>query len=229
MQKAFTFVISVLLLLTSAGAACPDPRPRLLCAEYFQADGVVIARMLRARHVTASGGDDFMSYTMQAERVLHGKIQSIFRVIDTTGSGRAVIPFDRGRDYLLFLTYKKAKRAWVLDSCGNSDELEKSTETLKQINQLQAGNHGGTIRGNVRQGGGAMVLISGKQAVFKATPNKEGNFKIHVPAGAYSAKVILEGKRVEPDIWSYEDPRRFRVSNGGCAQLQFQIIDGIDQ
>lgn len=225
MQKTFTFVIAALLLVTSAGAKCPEPRPRLLCAEYFQSDVVVTARLLKIRHVTISDDDDYMLYTMQTERVLRGKIRAIFRIIDSTGSGRAGIPSDKGQRYLLFLSYMKDSRAWALDGCGNSDELEKSAETLKRIHELQAGGNSGTIQGNVWQDGGATVLVRGKQAALKAKTDKEGNFEIHVPAGVYDATVILEGRRFEPDIWSYEDPRRFRVRNGGCAQLQFLPID----
>ena len=233
MQRMFAAVVLALLLGASASAACPNPRPRLVRAEFFQSDAVVTARFMRARHVTVSDDDDYLLYTMQTERVLRGKMRAIFRVIDSPyASGRALAP-EKGERYLLFLSYQKEHKAWTLDGCGNSELLQSSTEALKEIHQLQAGGHGGTVQGNVWlpfdaevKVNGATVLVRGKQGTFKATTDQEGNFAVHVPAGVYSAKVFQKGKRFEPDIWSYEDPKRFRVSNGGSAQLQFEQQDG---
>lgn len=227
MRKMCVLPACLILLAASAGALCPGPRPRLLCAEYFQEDAVVTAKLLRTRHVTPAdeNEEDYYLYTMQVQRVLRGRIGASFRVIEANGSGRAQFGWRKGESYLLFISYMKKPRAWALDACGSSGPLNGSAEILKGIDRLQTGADGGTIRGSVLQGGGLTVLIRGKQAVFKAATDKKGNFEIHVPAGVYSARVILEGRRLEPDILSYEDPRRFRVSNGGCAQLQFQIID----
>jgi hypothetical protein len=193
---------------------------------------VVTAKVLKIRHVTVSEDEDYLLYTMQTERVLHGGVRAIFRVIDSPyPSGNALSP-KKGERYLLFLSYQKDYKAWALDGCGNSDLLERSAETLKGIDRLQAGGTGGTVQGNVWLAGdatvlasGATVLVRGKQGTFKATTDKQGNFEVHVPAGVYSATVFQEGKHFEPDVWSYEDPKRFRVSNGGCAQVQFELIE----
>ena len=227
MRKICVLPACIILLATSVGALCPGPRPRLLCAEYFQEDAVVTAKLLRTRHITPANEneDDYYLYTMQAQQVLRGRIGASFRVIETNGSGRAQFEWRKGESYLLFISYMKKPRAWTLDACGSSGPLDGSAEILKGIDRLQKGGDGGTIRGNVVQAGGVTVLVTGKQAAFKTTTDKEGNFEVHVPAGVYSARVILEGRRLEPDILSYEDPGRFRVSNGGCAQLQFQFSD----
>jgi hypothetical protein len=225
MQKAFASVMTVLLLGISSSASCPGPRPRLLCAEYFQSDAVVTAKVLKIRRFTASDGDDYLFYTMQTGQVLRGEMPATFRIIDSPyPSGNSLSP-EKGERYLLFLSYSKNDRAWELDGCGNSGLLEKSAETLKGVARLHAGGNGGMVQGNVQLDAGvtvgATVVVRGKRGTFKATTDKEGNFEVHVPGGAYRARVIQEGKSFEPG-WSYEDPKRFRVSNGGCAQLQFQ-------
>jgi hypothetical protein len=226
-------VMLVLLLETSASASCAQLGRRLLCAEYFQSDAVVTAKVLKIRHVTVSDDDDYLLYTMQTERVLRGKMPAIFKIVDSPYTHRALVG-KRGQRYLLFLSYQKNYKAWAVDECGNSGPLEESTETLKGVDQLKLGGTGGTVQGNVWQWdgnvsvstSGATVLVKGKQRTFKATTNKDGNFEMHVPAGVYSATVTHDGKqRFEPGIWSYEDPRRFRVSNGGCAQVQFDPIE----
>lgn len=221
----------LLLMASAAGAKCPDPSPRLLCAEYFQSDVVVTATLLKTRLVSTED-DDTIFYTMRTKEVLRGKIGSIFKVIDCRCSGAAGVPAEKGHQYLLFLSYKKDSRAWALDGCGSSDDLENAEETLKRIHELRAEGDGGTIHGSVWDNQNATVMASGvtvvakgKPGIFKALTDKEGNFEIHVPAGVYSVTVTGEGKQFEPDVWSYEDPKRFRVSDGGCAQLQFLPVE----
>jgi len=197
--------------------------PRLLCAEYSQSDAVVTARLLRIRHVTLSEDDDVLLFTMQTEKVLRGKMRSVFTVVDSPYTGRALVP-EKGKRYLLFLSYSKTYKAWALDSCGKSGPLEESAETLKGIDLLK-GQSGGTIQGVVWVAG-STVLVHGKQHTFKTTTDEKGAFKIQVPAGEYSVSIVHDGTRFEPDLLSYEDPKRLRVHDGGCAQVQFNVVEG---
>src|SRR5260370_38720510 len=144
MQRVFSVVLLTLFLGTSGSAICMYPRPRLLCAEYFQEEAVVTAKFLKVRHVTLSDDDDYLVYTMQTERVLRGRMRAIFRVTDDPYTHRALFP-EKGQRYLLFLSYSKDRRAWALDDCGSSGPLAKSADILKGIDQLQ-GQHGGTIQ-----------------------------------------------------------------------------------
>ncbi|HEV2963657.1 MAG TPA: hypothetical protein VG649_17660 [Candidatus Angelobacter sp.] len=224
MQKAYASALVVLWLATSASARCLDPSPRLLCAEYFQSDAVVTAKLLKTRRVTLPD-DDYFLYTMRTERVFRGKVPAVFKVVDDAGTGRALIPEEEGPGYLLFLRYQKPYKAWSVDNCGNSHPLSESADTLKRIDQLQAGGNGGTIQGVVFLDPGSTVLVRGKQGTFKTTTDQQGHFEVHVPAGQYSVSVIHQGKRFEPDDLSYEDPKKLRVHNGGCAQVQFNLIE----
>lgn len=227
------FLPLLLLIASSAGARCPDPRPRLLCAEYFQSDVVVTATLLKTRYVSAEE-DDSIFHTMRTERVWRGKIGSTFRVVDCRCSGAAGVPSEKGHRYLLFLSYKKEFRAWALDGCGYSDDLENAEETVKGIHELRSGGDGGTIHGSVWgneeatvMAAGVTVLAKGKRGAFRAVTDKQGNFEMNVPAGVYSVTVAGQGRQFEPEIDSYEDPKKFRVSDGGCAQLQFVPVEEI--
>jgi hypothetical protein len=222
MQRVFSVVVLALFLGTTASAICLYPRPRLLCAEYFQEEAVVTAKFLKIRHVTLSD-DDYLVYTMQTERVLRGKMRAIFRLIDDPYTHRALFP-EKGQRYLLFLSYNKDLRAWALDDCGSSGPLAESADILKGIDQLQ-GQHGGTIQGVASLDAVSTVLVRGKQHTFRTTTNDQGEFEVHVPAGEYSVSVVHKGKRFEPDPLSYEDPKKLRVRNGGCAQVQFDLIE----
>src|SRR5882672_5753530 len=145
----FASVMLALLLGTSGRASCPAPGPRLLCAEYFQSDAVVTAKVLKIRRFNVFDGDDYLLYTMQAERVLRGKIPAIFKVLDSPYASAGALSPEKGERYLLFLSYRKDRKAWVLDGCGKSGLVEKSAETLKGIDQLKPGGKGGTVHGNV--------------------------------------------------------------------------------
>ena len=224
MRNSFASVLLALLLAASARAICLHPAPRLLCAEYSQSDAVVTARLLRTRQVTLSNDDDVLLLTMQTEKVLRGKMRSVFTVVDSPYTGRALVP-KKGQRYLLFLSYSKNYKAWALDSCGNSGPLEESAEVLKGIDQMKE-QTGGTIQGVVWPDPGATILVHGSQHTFKTTTDDKGEFKVQVPAGAYSVSVNHDGKRFEPDPLSYEDPKRLRIYDGGCAQVQFNVIEG---
>jgi hypothetical protein len=231
MRTLTAFLMSVFLMSAVAGAKCPNPHPRLLCAEYFQSDVVVTATLLKTKLISTED-DDTLFHTMRRQQVLRGRIGPIFKVIDCLCSGAAGVTTEEGHSYLLFLSYRKDRRAWVLDGCGNSDDLENADETLKRIHDLRSGGNGGTIHGSVWRNQEATVMAAGvrvqaigRQGVFKAVTDQEGNFEIHVPAGIYRVTISGEGERFEPDIWTYEDPKRFRVSKGGCAQLQFLPLE----
>jgi hypothetical protein len=225
MRNSFLLLL-ILLMASAAGAKCSEPGPRLVCAEYFQSDVVVTATLLKTKLISTED-DDTLFFTMRRNQVLHGKIAPVFKVIDCLCSGAAGVPREEGHQYLLFLSYRKDRRAWVLDGCGNSDDLEDADETLKRIHELRAGG-GGTIHGNVWgneeatvMAAGVTVVAKGRRGIFKTVTDNEGNFEIHVPAGVYRVTVTGKSRQFEPDIWSFEDPKRFLVSDGGCAQLQF--------
>jgi len=212
-------LLSLLLLIAStAGAKCPDPRPRLLCAEYFQSDVVVTATLLKTKLISTED-DDTLFFTMRTKQVLRGKIGPIFKVIDCLCSGAAGVPREEGHQYLLFLSYRKDSRAWVLDGCGNSEDLEDADETLKRIHELRAGGDGGTIRGNVWgneeatavMAAGFTVVAKGRRGLFKTVTDNEGNFEVHVPAGVYR----VTGHRRKPAIRAgYLELRRSQKIQG---------------
>jgi hypothetical protein len=225
MLKTLASLAPVLSLVVPAGALCGHPNPRLVCAEYFQEDAVVIAQVVKSRPVPSAEDVDYTLYTMNVERVLRGGISPRFRVIQGNNSGRVGFSWVKGESYLLFISYNKEYKAWALDGCSNSGPIEEAARTLKSIDQLRAGGHGGTIQGIVWPDAGATVTARGTTGVFKTTTGEEGEFEIHVPAGEYRVSVRHAGKRFEPDFMSYEDPHGLRVRNGACAQVQFLVSE----
>src|SRR5258708_27457374 len=230
MKSILAAIVAILLLAGSSSALCATPRPRLVCAEYFHEQAVVIAKLVRSRHVVPKGedADEYYRYTMQTTEVLRGKIPSRFVVIQEMNSGRSAVDWNIDDSYLLFLFYDSRYKAWSLDGCSNSDSLKLAGDTLQTIRQLQAGGQqGGTIHGLVWGPTGTTMLVRAINGNFKTTTttDSEGEFHVHVPAGLYTVWPIQKGKKFEVYFLSYQNPRKIKIVNGGCAQMQFNVVE----
>lgn len=225
--------VSLLLLLSllnsSAGAVCMNPQPRLVCAEYFKEQVVVVARLVRSRYVEPKNPDaiDYHLYSMQSERVLRGQIAPAFRIYEENSSGRAGFDWKEGETYLLFLSYRKQDRGWELDGCGNSGPLSQSAAALKEIDKINAAKNGdgGAILGEVWFDPGVTVVARGAIGSFYTRSDEQGQFRIHVPAGIYSVSVTQRGTRFAPNDLSYELPHNVHIENGGCVQIRFDRVE----
>jgi len=225
--KGVPVALLLCLLISSARAVCMNPQPRLVCAEYFQEQTVVIARLVRSRYVEPkSDAIDYHIYSMHTERVLHDRIDPEFRIYEENSSGRASFDWKEGETYLLFLSYSKQDRGWELDGCGNSGPITKSAAALKEINKISAAinGEGGTISGEVWLDPGVTVIAKGAIGSFRTTSDERGQFRIHVPAGVYSVQAIQRGTRFAANDLSYELPRNVHIENGGCVQIRFDRI-----
>lgn len=72
---------------------------------------------------------------------------------------------------------------------------------------------------------GIHVRISGANKTYQAATDFKGWFHVRVPAGTYSAVAInptYPGILISPYEMSRDNPDKFRVRNGECAELQFR-------
>ena len=223
MPKLCSCMLVLCLCVTSASAVCNSPQPRLVCAEFFREQVVVIARLARIRYVDPKDAMDYHLYTMQTDRVLRGKIDVTFRIYEENSSGRASFDWKTAETYLLFLSYNKRDRGWELDGCGNSGPLRKSTKTLSDIANIET-TIGGDISGEVSSDPGLSVVVRGTGGTYKTISDRKGNFRVHVPAGVYSVRAVERGAYFVVDDFSYEQPDRVHIENGSCAQIQFNRV-----
>lgn len=226
--KCVTVALLLCLLISSAHAVCMNPQPRLVCAEYFQEQTVVVARLVRSHYVEPKGDAiDYHIYSMRAERVPHGRIDQEFRIYEENSSGRANFDWKEGETYLLFLSYRKQDRGWELDGCGNSGLVSKSSAALKEIEKISAATNktGGIISGEVWFETGVTVIAEGSAGRFRGTSDTHGQFHIHVPAGFYAVRAMQRGTRFAANDLSYELPRKVHIQNGGCAQIRFDRVE----
>ena len=224
MLKLCSCMLVLCLCVSAANAVCQNPQPRLVCAEFFREQVVVTARLARIRYVVPKDAMDYHLYTMQTDRVLHGTINMTFRIYEENSSGRASFEWKTGETYLLFLSYNKRDGGWELDGCGNSSPVRKSTKTLSDIANIKT-TIGGDISGEVWFDPGVTVVVQGTAGTYKTKSDREGNFRVHVPAGVYSVQAVEQGAHFVVDDFSYEMPGRVHIENGSCAQIRFNRVE----
>ena len=224
MKYFLLLTIAVLLFASPAMGFCLVPQPRLVCAEYFASKVVVEATLLKVRSIHDKDDPEGVAayvYRLDANRVIRGHIDGVFRVYEGNDSGRATFAWKTGRKYVLFLFYSDSEKAWALDGCGNSGPISNAKAVLQQIETIRASNGGGVIHGVIsQQFSGVRVEARGTNGLYTARTNAEGEFTMNVPAGRYAVRAIKRGFSFETADFSYENPRDLRIESGGCAQIQ---------
>ncbi len=229
-MRRIVFIAVIAILLPSPAECVYRPWPRLVCAEYFKEQVVVIAKVVRRKYVAPDNDIDGHFYTLRVERVLRGKITPAFQVWEENSNGRAGFEWVKGRSYLLFLSFGKEEHdSWTLDGCGNSAPLSKAAKALKAIDRIKAEQNGGLVTGTVvtyyspySPLAGISVQVRNQEHVYEVSTAKDGTFKVRVPPGTYTAKAHGQRWLFQTDDFSYEDPEKIAIQNGSCSQIQFE-------
>jgi hypothetical protein len=231
-QRLLSTAITLLLPLP-AMCFCREPQPRLVCAEYFSSQLVVKATLLSTKTLPDKDDSKFIlayEYTLRVNQSLRGKRTGTVAVHENNDSGRAGFKWDKGGEYLLFLSYEANDNAWELDGCGNSGPVSAARSSLSQISAIKAASGGGFIHGVVigqtqptppAPLPEVRIEAQGSAGRYQATTNAKGEFHLGVPAGRFVVRATQGAFTLEPDTISYEDPRNIEIEPGGCAQVQF--------
>ena len=229
MKYSLLLAIAVLLFASPAMGLCDVPQPRLVCAEYFASKVVVEATLVKVSSIHDSDDPEGVAayvYSLNANRVIRGHIDDVFRVHEGNDSGRATFGWKTGQKYLLFLFYSDSDKAWQLDGCGNSGPISGAKAVLQQVDAIQASHGGGVIHGVISQQALSTPISKvrlealGTNGIYTATTNAKGEFEMKVPAGQYSVRAIKTGFSFATADFSYENPHKLRIESGGCAQVQ---------
>jgi len=227
-MRTWNAIVLLLLLANQAGALCNLPRPRVVCAEYFQSKAVVVARLAGVSQVKDSYGDLAGTYySMTVEQSLRGQVSRLFRIYEANDSGRATFAWKTGNSYLLFLRAENPNGSWLIDGCGNSGPSELTKTVLQQIKAIDPAANRALIQGIVWDfaipGPVAGVKIEARGTVETNTAETQGDgrFEIHVVPGSYKVRAISPGKTFVPEDISYEHPDNVILESGSCAQIQF--------
>lgn len=228
-RNSLLLTVVLLLFVPPARGLCNDPRPRMVCAEYFASKVVVEGTLVKVRSVHDRDDPEGVAayvYTLNTNRVIRGQIDDVFRIYEGNDSGRATFDWKTGRKYLLFLSYSDSDKAWKLDGCGNSGPLNGAKAVLGQIDAIQKSHGGGVIHGAIRyqvpEAPVSQVRIEarGANGVYTTTTNAKGEFSLKVSPGQYAVRAIRAGFSFGTAEFSYENPRKLQIEPGGCAQVQ---------
>jgi hypothetical protein len=225
-------LLSALLALTSseASAVCNVPRPRRVCAELANSQAVVVARLVAKRTLERDVDPDASFYSLETVKLLHGEIPRMFEVSEKNDSGRATFEWNPGQEYVLFLSFSGREHAWALDGCGNSQPLSRAASVLAAIDAAKKVHSNASISGMVSTESwttgvpGVELKVTGAAAEFRSKTDAGGRFEMRVPAGVYTVEARGQGRLLQPEPFSYEDPRHLTLGPGDCAQVQFSGI-----
>ncbi len=212
----------------STGAVCEQPKPRV-CAEFFHSDVVFVGTVIRER--TVPQGVEFFDawrYTLRVRTVYRGKAGPFLTVFTDNNSVR--YPLKVGESYLLFAYIDKGRL--TISGCGNNKEVASAQQAIREIHEVLKrikSAHGGEISGEVRlshsngdhEAAGIVVTARHGGKSYSAVTDRNGEFHMSVPPGAYIVRVRDKNHKFEPFDFSYDDPSWVIVHNGGCAQVLF--------
>jgi hypothetical protein len=230
MKLLSVFAIMLALFLPCAADAFTLVPRAMACMLYFRSDAVFIGQVLSTQTNKDSDGDwEGWAYTLKVIKSYRGADAPTMMVYTSNDSGR--LPLDDGKRYLLFAFTNEGRLTIGYDQV--SGKLKDSKQALKDLDTIMAhkAGQGGDIFGRVVGGAfndssgglnGIHVSIKGPGGDTEVVTNKKGWFRVHVPAGTYSATASdLKWKFESQDI-AWEDSNSFSVPDGGCAEIQIR-------
>lgn len=228
MMRHAAFFILFCSIPISAWCVCNVPQPRMVCAEYFQSQAVVVAKLVGIKSVPQKWPDYFI-YKLVTIRRLRGDVPQTFELFEGNDSGRAPFDWKVNEQYLLFLDQATpvTHNLLSIDGCGNSSPLADAANTFRKIRALSEFGDKGLISGMVGTDSwttgvpGVAITISGDHHTFLVKTNAQGKFSEIVPVGVYQLTAMKDGINVLAEPFSYENPSHVVIHPGGCAQVQF--------
>ncbi|HUY81595.1 MAG TPA: carboxypeptidase-like regulatory domain-containing protein [Acidobacteriaceae bacterium] len=200
----------------------------MVCAEYFQSQAVVVAKLVDIKSVPKQWPDYFI-YKLVTVRRIRGNASPTFELFEGNDSGRAPFDWKVGEQYLLFLDEPSqyTRNLPSIDGCGNSSPLAEAAKTLKKIRAISEFGDRGLISGMVGTDSwttgvsNVAIRITGNHRTFLAETNAKGRYTKVVPVGVYRVTATKGRMNIPAEPFSYESPSHVVIHPGGCAQVQF--------
>jgi hypothetical protein len=161
-------------------------------------------------------------------RLIRGNITQSFVVHERNDSGRSDVDWKVGKEYLLFVSYKKSERAYFVEGCGHSGLLSKSSKVLNEVVALAESEAPPLISGLVSTEAwstgiaGADIVASSPTGTFRTRSGLDGRFNLRVDPGKYSVTAKAPETTFATGLLSYEDPSHLNLESGACAQVHFE-------
>ncbi len=219
-------IAALVLHSVSAWAVCPKPHPPV-CAEFFHSEAVFIGTVTSVRYQQETDDSGWV-YELKVAKLFRGSARPVIQVFTEDASER--FPLEKDHSYLLFAYAFPG--GLEIDSCGNSVELTLAGDTLHELqrvlSEIKSGVSDGYLNGRVVESadteagvGGISLAVQDGVTTHTAVTDKDGWFRLRVPAGKYTVKPETSSWLVSPYDLSYDRPDSVVISGGGCAELQF--------
>lgn len=206
-----------------AGAVVANPPPRL-CAAYSSADAVIVGQV-GAEATTANG--DWNTWPIKVLRTYKGQVPGRFTAYSFNDSSRGTP--NEGQINILFI-HRADGRLQLSGSDPN--HLATAGEQLALTNLSKEPSVAtGSVSVLVAQEDGARLAgfkvrmqRRGDSKPRFATTALDGSASLELPPGLWSLRIDQPGWISRQSLYGYNDPERFKLARGGCADLRIEPI-----
>jgi hypothetical protein len=208
-------------------AFCLGPQLRV-SDEYYVSPlvltGTVIGQKLEVAPDDPDGSTGTF-YKVHVDKTWRGTPQQTITLYSENSTAR--FPMQQHKAYVLFVT-RSPEGKWVVDNCGNSNQLPSADKTLAALRHLPLKQS--FVYGEVYVYGQSSsascppmeVTITNAQQTHKTVVKLDCTFSLPVPPGSYRAEVTRKGVPIAVNDLSYKDPYCFEVPQGGSAGIAFR-------
>jgi hypothetical protein len=205
---------------------CPEPKPTVSC-EFLNSDAVFVGKVISARAISPRGKQlDGWLYDLSTQELFRGSRTQVIKVFTENSSGS--FPLDVGKQYLIFADELDGRL--TITNCGNSALLSNAQDAIRELRSLEI-SEDAAIEGRISFSGipdsgthepGIEVVVRSDTGTFRATSDRNGRFRLHVPPGKYSAEAQQTARwNIVPFDLSFDHPNHFDARKGHCSALQF--------
>jgi hypothetical protein len=228
--------LAAFALTTPAARACmPAEFETPLCAIYWRAQVVFVARVKAVNMAFSSEPDDDGVYTkfrkaqLRVEEVMRGELaDEVWGAITSNGGGDCRPLYERGKRYLIYASEQNPATGEIITEHYSELTSENEADFLKSARafskpKAEAQVLGTVLSDSLKPLSGVEVLMQSNGQSYSTTTDKKGNYSFVLkPGGEFRVTLVFPFRALEGDHaaveYLSEEPARTVLGYGGTLQ-----------
>lgn len=243
--KTYVLIVAFLLIAPIISKACSCIGSGAPCQAYWNTEAVFTGQVTEIADVPAKSATVDMSRLRDSfpKRTIRFAVSEAFRgisgdsveVMTGRGGGDCGYNFEKGQNYLVY-AYKNLETGELgTGICSRTALLSRATEDLEYFRGLKDAKPGATVYGVVMKRfvrktdepyrenvpvANVALTIEGNNNSYETKTDEKGEFRLTgLAAGDYEIRL-----KTPADLWGYEEQRKIKVFDKGCAGSYFQLV-----
>jgi hypothetical protein len=233
MKTLYTILATILFILffgtTRDAQAYECGKRQAACVYYWQSDAVFIGRVIEVSpDVKESGINPHFrqrAVLLSIERAFRGVRGEQTQLLDSSVN-KCEFVFETGEAYFVYARQDYKTKTWSTSAGSGTVSLAQAQEDLAHAEDVSKGIYEVSIGGLVVEYmpiPDATILVQGAGRQYQTKPDKDGRFRIDVPAGKYAVQIILPPGYIASD----EARKVFKVlEKDGRITLEYYVQVG---